>query len=142
MWINHLVLGFSGIAAGAAVAAGTFAFISIIGVVPRMNAKSNCAECTVLFENMIVLGGIFGNISSVFYHMPIHAGRWILYVYGLSAGIFVGCTAMALAEILNTFPILFRRFQIKQGLSWIVLFLALGKCAGSFYYFFFNMPFG
>lgn len=142
MWINRLFLGFSGLAAGAAVAAGTFAFISIIGVVPRMIAKSNCAKSTVLFENMIVLGGISGNISSVFYDVPFPAGRWILYVYGFCAGIFVGCIAMALAEILNTFPILFRRIQMKEGLSWIVLFLALGKCAGSFYYFFSHMAVG
>ena len=50
-------------------------------------------------------------------------------------GIFVGCIAVALAEILNTFPIIFRRFQIKEGLSWIMLFMAFGKCAGAFWYF-------
>jgi len=47
----------------------------------------------------------------------------------------VGCIAVALAEILNTFPIIFRRFQIKEGLSWIMLFMAFGKCAGAFWYF-------
>lgn len=139
MWIKHLFLGFLGLCAGTAVAAGTFAFIIVIGVVPRMIAKCNRAEATILFENMIVLGGIFGTIISVFTGMPIPIGRWILYVYGFCAGIFVGCIAVALAEILNTFPILFRRFQIKEGLAWAMLFMALGKCAGSFYYFFNHM---
>ena len=105
MWIKHLFLGFIGLASGVGVAAGTFAFIIVIGVVPRMIAKCNRAENTILFENMIVLGGIFGTIMSVF------------------------------TEILNTFPIIFRRFQIKEGLSWIMLFMALGKCAGAFWYF-------
>ena len=82
MWIKHLFLGFIGLASGVGVAAGTFAFIIVIG-----------------------------------------------------AGIFVGCIAVALAEILNTFPIIFRRFQIKEGLSWIMLFMAFGKCAGAFWYF-------
>ena len=66
MWIKHLFLGFIGLASGVGVAAGTFAFIIVIGVVPRMIAKCNRAENTILFENMIVLGGIFGTIMSVF----------------------------------------------------------------------------
>ena len=84
---------------------------------------------------MIVLGGIFGTIMSVFTDISLPVGHWLLYVYGFCAGIFVGCIAVALAEILNTFPIIFRRFQIKEGLSWIMLFMALGKCAGAFWYF-------
>lgn len=100
-----------------------------------MIAKCNRAENTILFENMIVLGGIFGTIMSVFTDIRLPAGHWLLYVYGFCAGIFVGCIAVALAEILNTFPIIFRRFQIKEGLSWIMLFMALGKCAGAFWYF-------
>ncbi len=139
MWIRHLFLGFIGLAAGGAVAAGTFAFIIVIGVVPRMIAKCSLAKHTVLFENMIVLGGIIGNLVSVFTGIPIPVGHWILVLFGFCAGIFVGCIAVALAEILNTFPILFRRFQIKEGLPWVMLFMALGKSAGSLYYFLMHM---
>ena len=103
MWIKHLFLGFIGLASGVGVAAGTFAFIIVIGVVPRMIAKCNRAENTILFENMIVLGGIFGTIMSVFTDISLPVGHWLLYVYGFCAGIFVGCIAVALAEILNTF---------------------------------------
>ena len=62
MWIKHLFLGFIGLASGVGVAAGTFAFIIVIGVVPRMIAKCNRAESTILFENMIVLGGILAQL--------------------------------------------------------------------------------
>ena len=127
MWIRHLFLGFIGLAAGGAVAAGTFAFIIVIGVVPRMIAKCSLAKHTVLFENMIVLGGIMGNLVSVFTDIPIPVGHWILVLFGFCAGIFVGCIAVALAEILNTFPILFRRFQIKEGLPWVMLFRRDGR---------------
>lgn len=139
MWIRHLFLGFIGLAAGGAVAAGTFAFIIVIGVVPRMIAKCNLAKHTVLFENMIVFGGIVGNLISVFTGLPLPLGRGLLMLFGLSAGIFVGCIAVALAEILNTLPILFRRFRIKEGLPWIMLFMALGKSVGSMYYFLMHM---
>ena len=101
MWIKHLFLGFIGLASGVGVAAGTFAFIIVIGVVPRMIAKCNRAENTILFENMIVLGGIFGTIMSVFTDIGLPVGHWLLYVYGFCAGIFVGCIAVALAEILK-----------------------------------------
>lgn len=57
--------------------------------------------------------------------------RALLCVYGISAGIFVGSIAVALAEILNTFPITFRRMGLKVGLFWVMLAMAAGKVAGS-----------
>ena len=63
-------------------------------------------------------------------------GIHIFFVlYGLSAGMFVGCIAVALAEILNTFPILFRRAKLKVGLQWVMWTMAVGKTCGALYYF-------
>lgn len=76
---------------------------------------------------------------SVFLNLRLPLGPLLLCVYGLSAGIFVGCIAVALAEILNTFPIMFRRIGLKTGLPWVMLFMALGKSAGAFYYFMKNI---
>lgn len=83
MWIKHLFLGFIGLASGVGVAAGTFAFIIVIGVVPRMIAKCNRAESTILFENMIVLGGIFGTIMSVFTDISLPVGHWLVCIWFL-----------------------------------------------------------
>lgn len=60
MFLNHILLGFLGIAFGGAVAAGTFAFVIVIGVVPRMIGKCNRAANTLCFEQAIILGGILG----------------------------------------------------------------------------------
>lgn len=100
-----------------------------------MIGKCNRAAETLHFENAIILGGTFGNIMSVFPMLRLPLGPLLVCAYGLSAGIFVGCIAVALAEILNTFPILFRRMNLKTGLSWVMVFMALGKTAGSLYYF-------
>ena len=135
MWIKHLFLGFIGLASGVGVAAGTFAFIIVIGVVPRMIAKCNRAENTILFENMIVLGGIFGTIMSVFTDISLPVGHWLLYVYGFCAGIFVGCIAVALAEILNIFPIFIRRVKLLRGVPYIILSMAIGKGIGALLFF-------
>jgi stage V sporulation protein AB len=145
MLIKELLLGLIGLAAGFAVSAGTFAFMIVIGVIPRMIGKCNRAAETFHFENAIVLGGILGNISSVFGGLRLPTamrfpfGTLLLYLYGFGAGIFVGCLAVALAEILNTFPIMFRRFRLKVGLFWAIVFMALGKTAGALYYFLYAM---
>ena len=135
MWTKHLFLGLLGLVSGGAIAAGTFAFIMIIGVVPRLIGKCHCAAGTMYFENCIITGAVLGCVCSVFPDIPIPFGHAMLGAFGLSAGIFVGCLAIALAEILDTFPILFRRAKVKEGMAWIILFLALGKTCGAFYYF-------
>lgn len=117
------------------MSAGTFAFLIVVGVIPRMIGKCNRAAETMHFENAVICGGIWGTILSVFPGISLPLGPLFLCAYGLSAGIFVGCIAVALAEILNTFPITFRRMKMKEGLSWVMLAMALGKCAGSLYYF-------
>ena len=66
--------------------------------------------------------------------MPL--GRPLLIIVGFCAGIFVGSVAVALAEILQALPIFFRRVKIKEGLPWLMIFMALGKMVGGFFYFF------
>ena len=139
MWIKHIGLGAAGLVAGIAASAGTFAFIIVLGVIPRMIGKSKVAEKILTFENAIILGGIFGNLLSVFLNIRIPLGSPLLAVFGLCSGIFVGCMAVALAEILDTFPVLFRRLKLKRGLSWVILLIALGKLCGSLFYFFYGM---
>lgn len=140
MLAKHIFLGFCGLTAGVAVSAGTFAFLIVIGVIPRMIGKCNRAAETLHFENAVICGGIFGTLMSVFPGISLPLGPLLLCAYGLSAGIFVGCIAVALAEILNTFPIMFRRIDLKVGLIWAMYAMALGKCVGSFFYFFGNYP--
>lgn len=143
MLIKYVFLGLCGLSAGCAVSAGTFAFLIAIGVIPRMIGKCNRAAETIHFENAVILGGIFGNLASVFpgLHFPFgpSSGLLFLCVYGLSAGIFVGCIAVALAEIINTFPIMFRRAKLKTGLFWVMFTMALGKCVGALYFFVYGL---
>ena len=91
---------------------------------------------------MIVLGVLTGAVFSVVdwkAQFPmVWLGHFLLGLYGISAGIFVGCISVALAEILNTFPILFRRLYMKRGLQLVMTAMALGKMTGAFYYFFFG----
>ena len=75
MWIRHVFLGLAGLTAGAAVAGGTFAFLIMLNIIPRMIGKTKTAARICLYENMIVLGGIGGNLLSVFLMMQIPLGQ-------------------------------------------------------------------
>ena len=57
-----------------------------------------------------------------------------LGIYGLFAGMFVGCFAIAIAEILNTIPIFMRRISLGRGTGIVLLGIALGKTIGSLLY--------
>lgn len=125
---------------GTATSAGTFALLVTLGVIPRMVARTQTAGKVMLYETMICLGGTMGCVLTVFpfLRLPSAAGMPIVLLYGLCAGIFVGCQAVALAEILNVFPIMFRRIKLKEGLSCIMVAMAFGKVAGSLFYFFYG----
>ena len=48
----------------------------------------------------------------------------------------LGCLAVALAEVLNVFPVLFRRANLKNGLGFLITAFAAGKTVGGLVYFF------
>ena len=65
--------------------------------------------------------------------------RWLgtafLSFYGFFAGIFVGCLAFAIAEMLDSIPIFARRIGFRHGLGVAVTAAAFGKLLGSLIYF-------
>lgn len=135
MWINWIVLAFLGLASGLAISAGLFAFLIGLGVVSDFADRTHTGKYVTLYEDFIVVGGILGNMFWV-YQVDFLRGSWLLLGFGLLSGIFVGCWSMALADILNIFPIFIRRAKITTGLSWLVVGMALGKSLGSLLYFY------
>lgn len=130
------IVGFTG---GVSVAGGAFALIVVLSIVPRMVGKTSTANQLLHYESMIMAGGILGTIYSVYPRLTIPLGSSFLILYGLCSGIQVGCLIMALSEIMNVFPLIFRRMKLKHGMQFVVLFLALGKVIGGFWYFYQRM---
>ena len=76
------------------------------------------------------------------YELPIpvwFGEKIVLGIFGLSAGIFVGCLVMSLAETLKAVPVLNRRIRLAVGLQYVILSVALGKLAGALIYFYKGM---
>lgn len=134
MWGSQILLAVIGLSFGAAVAGGLFAFIVELGVIADFADRTHTAEHILLYEDSTALGGIVGTILFVFY-LPIPYGSWIVPIFGLFGGIFVGCWSMALAEILNVFPIFIRRIKITRYISAFIISMALGRGVGSILYF-------
>lgn len=133
MW-QQIVLAVIGFAAGVAVAGGLFSFVIGLGVVSDFADRTHTGNRVMLYEDSIALGGILGNLF-VIYHISIPGGAWLLPVFGLFGGIFVGCWSMALAEILNLFPIFIRRVKLIQCIPYLILGMALGKGLGAMLFF-------
>lgn len=133
-WVEQILLAVIGLSGGVAVAAGLFSFIVELGVVADFADRTHTGEQIMFYEDCVALGGIMGNLIYVF-RIGLPLGTPFLAMTGLFAGIFVGCWAMALAEILNVFPVFMRRLKIVRYISAFVISMALGKGLGMLVFF-------
>ena len=105
-----------------------------------MVQKAKLEHKVIYIENMVFRGVLVGTVLSLFSWKKKWLfellGKTLLTIFGMSAGIFVGCLAVALAEILDTFPIFFRRVHLAEEYGEILLFvMAMGKMIGSLFFF-------
>lgn len=136
MWIKQGIVILFGAGAGAGLAGGFFALLIALGILSRLAYLTQTSRYIWLYEMVVCLGGIFGTMWYL-YGWKIPAGLIGLFIYGISAGIFVGAWAMALTEVIDTIPIFMRRISLKKGMIAIVWALAIGHSAGSFAHVFF-----
>ena len=136
MWIRQILMVIMGLSSGIIAAGGLFSFITGLGVVSDMADRTHTGEHVLLYEDAIMAGGIAGSILFLF-QIPVPGGGALLAIFGLAAGVFTGCWAMALAEMLDVFPVFVRRVKTVRCIPWAILGTALGKGIGSmvFYYF-------
>ena len=135
--LQETVLAIIGFAGGVSVAAGTFALITALGIIPRLASRMGVAEHVYKLESAIVLGGTIGSLLSV-YHFPMRIVDVGIFIFGLFAGIFVGCLSMALAEAIRVFPILCQRINLNYGIYLLIFMMAAGKSLGTLYQMYFE----
>lgn len=151
--IGKMLLAMAGLSYGLISSAGVFTALAAVGLIPRFTGKTHTARYTMLYENVVCLGAIVGCYFSVFgrygqlallaqdnLSMPFSVwkpiGISLQLIYGLFSGAFVGCLALAIAEMLDSMPIFSRRIRFRHGIGLAVLGIALGKILGSLYYFY------
>lgn len=123
------MIGFSG---GLAVGSGLIAFLSVLGIIPRLTQLTKTYKLLKIYGASVIIGSLFGTILSfakISWHQPII----ILALWGTFHGIFNGMLAAALTEILNVFPLLSKRIGMKQYLLWLLMAIVFGKVFGSLF---------
>lgn len=131
-WIQKGLLILLGFCGGVGIAGGIFAFISILGIVPRLVARLHLAKYIYWAELLIAFGGVTGSCLSIFRYFP-PVGIVGIGGFGLFSGIFTGVLIMALAESLQVLPILAKRTNLRFGFPILIVALGLGKALGSLY---------
>ena len=146
-----LLLVFAGASYGMLSAAGVFTVLVAVGLIPRFAGRTHTANKAGLYENMVIVGTCVGCFVSIF---PQYSGLGELLrmvfsesspwperlgiagqiIYGFFSGAFIGCLALAIAELLDSIPIMTRRIRFKQGLSLAVYAMAIGKLCGALFY--------
>ena len=155
MILQQIFLAICAFSFGAICSAGVFTVLVSVGLIPRFAGKFSIAKHAMILEQMVVFGTIFGGFISIFpkfaqlgdlvlknqlfgavsYEIWRVAGALLVIAYGVFAGMFVGCLALAIAEMLDSIPIFARRTGFREGIGIVVVFIALGKVIGSLVYF-------
>ena len=152
MLIRQLLLIAAGASYGLLSAAGVFTVLVAVGLIPRFAGKTHTARYVLLYEEMVIFGTLAGCFATVFPEysqwgsflqelFPEKMRLWMATgvaaqaVFGLFSGMFIGCLALAIAEMLDSIPIFARRISFRHGLGWAILGMAAGKLCGSLYYF-------
>lgn len=132
--INKIILIWVAFGAGFAVAGGFIAFISLIGIVTRLAGITKTARVIPTYENSMAMGLILFNLLSLYHPnlqwTPRLLALLIIHIGSFLTGIFAGCLAGALAEVVNIIPIFSRRVKLRKGFPYMVKAAAIGKCIG------------
>lgn len=165
LFLKEALLSFAGLCYGLLAAAGVFTVFVAVGLIPRFAGKTHTAGHVVLYEEMVIAGTVAGGILSIFGDswgrgtvgrsvwnmgeisleigripaaggaLRLWAGNGLLLLFGLFSGMFIGCLALAIAEMLDSIPIFARRISFRHGIGLAVLSMAAGKLMGSLLYF-------
>jgi stage V sporulation protein AB len=139
MTIKILGVIFLGLASGLAVGSGFVAFLTVLGVIPRLTQLSKTMKMIQHYEWAVVIGALTGVMASL--RDPVLGiSAYFLIPLGLTGGIFVGMLAAALTEVLNVLPILAKRIRLDGKIILLIMAIVLGKIFGSIFQWVYFIP--
>lgn len=128
-----------GLASGLAVGSGFVAFLTVLGVIPRLTQLSKTKRMIQHYEWAVVIGALTGVLASL--RDPfLGISAYFLIPLGVTDGIFVGMLAAALTEVLNVLPILAKRIRLDGKIILLIMAIVLGKIFGSIFQWVYFIP--
>ncbi|WP_158735255.1 stage V sporulation protein AB [Alteribacillus sp. YIM 98480] len=132
-----ILIGLSG---GLAVGSGFVAFITVLGIIPRLVQLTKTQKAIQAYEIAVITGAVIGSIATL-HDIKGTFPALLTIPVGLAAGMFVGMLAAALTEVLNVFPILARRIGMEKNIIVLVMAIVFGKILGSLFHWIFFVKF-
>ncbi|MCT2537442.1 stage V sporulation protein AB [Aquibacillus koreensis] len=130
--INHLIEIVIGFSSGLVVGTGFVAFLTVLGIIPRLVQLSKTDTLVKPFEAGVILGALFGTYLS-FTGFAFHVSTLFVLIWGTFHGVFIGMLAAALTEVLNVFPLLAKRVGLESHILWFLMAIVFGKIFGSLF---------
>ncbi|WP_108672314.1 stage V sporulation protein AB [Peribacillus acanthi] len=127
-----LLILFIGFAGGLAVGAGFVAFLTVLGVIPRLTQLTKTMKMIHYYELAVVLGAVLGGWVSL-RDSILGLPQLLLIFMGLLSGIFNGMLASALTEVLNVLPLLAKRVGVQEKIVYLLMAIVFGKIFGSLF---------
>ena len=127
--ITEILIGFAG---GLAVGGGFVAFLTVLGIIPRLIQLSKTDRLIKVYGACVIVGLEFGTYLS-FTNQTLSEPKLLLVLWGLLHGVFNGMLAAALTEVLNVFPVLSKRIRMEKYLLWLLMAIVFGKITGSLF---------
>ena len=131
--MTNIFLFLIGLCAAVVSAAGLFAIITTVGIINRFAQKMHSAKHIILFEECVIWGAVIGNVWYLS-DIGIKVGSILLFLFAVVAGIYVGCLAIALAEVIKAIPVFAMRTKLSCGFGFVILAFAFGKGIGGIIY--------
>lgn len=123
-----------GFASGLIISTGILSFINAIGIIPRVSTKLKVTTHYFALANASLLGVVIGTIFYI-WDIYVPLPKVVIALFSLALGVFIGCLAVALAEILNVIPITKSRLKLKRGVYLLILSFGIGKMIGTLFYY-------
>ncbi|MDT9024729.1 stage V sporulation protein AB [Rossellomorea yichunensis] len=133
MTISVLITVFIGFAGGLAVGSGFVAFLTVLGIIPRLTQLTKTMKMIHHYELAVITGALAGGFVSL-NNYTLHFSPLVLMPIGLASGVFIGLLAAALTEVLNVFPILAKRIGIEGQIVILIMAIVFGKIVGSLFH--------
>ncbi|AZU63210.1 stage V sporulation protein AB [Neobacillus mesonae] len=132
MTIKIAAIIFIGFASGLSVGSGFVAFLTVLGIIPRLTQLTKTMKMIQSYEWAVVIGALTGVIASL-RDPALNISAYFLIPLGLTGGVFIGMLAAGLTEALNVFPILAKRIRLDGEIVILIMAIVFGKIFGSIF---------
>ncbi|WP_408004813.1 stage V sporulation protein AB [Radiobacillus kanasensis] len=132
MFVPAIAEIFIGFASGLVVGTGFVAFLTVLGIIPRLIQLSKTYDYVKIIELAVILGALFG-VYLAFTDAQFYVSKPFIVIWGALHGIFIGMLAAALTEVLNVFPLLAKRVGMEIHILWFLMAIVFGKIFGSLF---------